>query len=86
VTQAPRDFNDAEVIAPYSVYVNVMAAIEKSGSAHTDNPRFHGRDRIEDPTLAAAISAIYPEAVPAGKRPTIFDPDWLRPLLTLGPY
>jgi hypothetical protein len=32
-------------------------------------------DRIEHPTLAAAISAIYPEAVPAGKRPSLFDPD-----------
>jgi hypothetical protein len=49
VTQAARDFHDAAVIAPHSVYVNLMAAIEKSGPAHTDNPRFHGRDRSNTP-------------------------------------
>ncbi len=49
VTQAAREFYDAEVIVPHSVYVNVMAAIEKSGPAHTDNPRFHGRDRSNTP-------------------------------------
>ncbi len=49
VTQAARDFYDAEVIVPHSVYVNLMAALEKSGPAHTDNPRFHGRDRSNTP-------------------------------------
>jgi hypothetical protein len=49
VTQAARDFYDAEVIVPHSVYVNCMAALEKSGPAHTDNPRFHGRDRSNTP-------------------------------------
>jgi hypothetical protein len=49
VTQAARDFYDAEVIVPHSVYVNLMAAIERSGPAHTDNPRFHGRDRSNTP-------------------------------------
>ena len=49
VTQAARDFYGAEVIVPHSVYVNLMAAIGKSGPAHTDNPRFHGRDRSNTP-------------------------------------
>lgn len=49
VSQAARDFYDAEVIVPHSVYVNLMAAIEQSGPAHTDNPRFHGRDRSNTP-------------------------------------
>ncbi len=49
VTQAAREFYDAEVIVPHSVYVNLMAAIGKSGPAHTDNPRFHGRDRSNTP-------------------------------------
>jgi hypothetical protein len=49
VTQAARDFYDAEVIVPHSVYVNLMAALERSGPAHTDNPRFHGRDRSNTP-------------------------------------
>jgi hypothetical protein len=49
VTQAARDFYDAEVILTHSVYVNLMAAIAKSGPAHTDNPRFHGRDRSNTP-------------------------------------
>ena len=30
-------------------------------------------DRIEDPSLIAAVNAVYPEAVPVGKRPSIFD-------------
>ena len=49
VTQAARDFYDAEVIVPHSVYVNLMVALERSGPAHTDNPRFHGRDRSNTP-------------------------------------
>jgi hypothetical protein len=49
VTQAARDFYDAELIVPHSVYVNVMVAIAKSGPAHTDNPRFQGRDRSNTP-------------------------------------
>jgi hypothetical protein len=49
VTQAARDFYAAEVIVPHSVYVNLMAAIDRSGPAHTDNPRFHGRDRSNTP-------------------------------------
>ncbi len=49
VTQAARDFYGAEVILPHSLYVNVMAAIEKAGPAHTDNPRFQGRDRSNTP-------------------------------------
>ena len=49
VMQAAREFYDAELIVPHSVYVNLMAAIAKSGPAHTDNPRFHGRDRSNTP-------------------------------------
>ena len=30
-------------------------------------------DRIEDPGLMAAVSTLYPEAVPVGKQPSIFD-------------
>ena len=49
VMQAARDFYAAEVVLPHSVYVNVMAAIGKAGPAHTDNPRFQGRDRSNTP-------------------------------------
>ncbi len=49
MTQAARDFYDAEVIVPHSVYVNLMAAMQRSGPAHTDNPRFQGRDRSNTP-------------------------------------
>ena len=31
-------------------------------------------DRIEDPGLIAAVNAIYPEAVPVDRAPSIFDP------------
>ena len=49
VMQAARDFYRAELVLPHSVYVNVMAAVEKSGPAHTDNPRFQARDRSNTP-------------------------------------
>jgi hypothetical protein len=49
VTRAARDFYGAEVIVPHSVYVNLMAALDRSGPAHTDNPRFQGRDRSNTP-------------------------------------
>ena len=49
VTRAARDFYGAELVLPHSVYVNLMVAIGKSGPAHTDNPRFQGRDRSNTP-------------------------------------
>ena len=49
VTAAARRFYDAEVIVPHSLYVNVMAAIERYGPAHTDNPFFQGRSRVNTP-------------------------------------
>jgi hypothetical protein len=47
--EAAKQFYDAEVIEPKSVYVNVMTSIADGGPAHTDNPRFHGRDRTNTP-------------------------------------
>lgn len=49
VLQAARDFYDAGLIVPQSVYVNLMAAMSTAGPAHTDNPRFHGCDRTNTP-------------------------------------
>ena len=49
VAQAARDFYDAEVVLPHSVYVNLMVGIHEAGPAHTDNPRFQGRDRSNTP-------------------------------------
>jgi len=46
---AAKRFYGAEIVEPKSVYVNVMAAIAEGGPAHTDNPRFHGRDRTNTP-------------------------------------
>lgn len=46
---AAKAFYGAEMIEPKSVYVNLMAAISEGGPAHTDNPRFHGRDRTNTP-------------------------------------
>ena len=51
VVDAARKFYDAEVIVPHTLYVNLMAAIEKSGPAHTDNPKFRGRDRTNTPMI-----------------------------------
>ena len=47
--QAAREFYGAGLVVPHSVYVNLMVAIEKAGPAHTDNPRFQGRDRSNTP-------------------------------------
>ena len=47
--EAAKRFYDAEVVEPKSVYVNLMTSIVDGGPAHTDNPRFHGRDRTNTP-------------------------------------
>ncbi|MEZ4281139.1 MAG: hypothetical protein R3F21_16180 [Myxococcota bacterium] len=47
--EASRTFYDAEVILPHSLYVNVMAGLEEHGPAHTDNPKFRGRERKNTP-------------------------------------
>ena len=31
------------------MYVNLMTSIADGGPAHTDNPRFHGRERANTP-------------------------------------
>jgi hypothetical protein len=47
--EAARKFCDAELILPHSLYVNVMVGIDRSGPAHTDNPKFRGRERKNTP-------------------------------------
>ena len=47
--EAARSFYDVEVVEPQSVYTNLMVGIAEGGPAHTDNPRFHGRDRTNTP-------------------------------------
>ena len=47
--EAAKQFYDAEVVEPHSVYVNIMTSIADGGPAHTDNPRFHGRGRTNTP-------------------------------------
>jgi hypothetical protein len=47
--EAAKSFYGAEVVEPHSVYVNLMTSIADGGPAHTDNPRFHGRDRTNTP-------------------------------------
>ena len=44
-----KAFYNADIIEPHSVYVNIMAAINDGGPAHTDNSRFHGRERANTP-------------------------------------
>jgi hypothetical protein len=46
---AAKSFYGAEVVEPQSVYVNLMTSIADGGPAHTDNARFHGRDRTNTP-------------------------------------
>jgi hypothetical protein len=47
--ETAKEFYNAEIIEPKSVYVNLMVAIEGGGPAHTDNPSFQGRDRTNTP-------------------------------------
>jgi hypothetical protein len=49
VLDAARRFYDAEVVVPHTLYVNLMTSIERSGPAHTDNPKFSGLDRTNTP-------------------------------------
>ncbi len=51
IIQAAKDFYDAEVVVPKSIYVNLMAAIAEGGPAHTDNPVFRGRNRSNTPMM-----------------------------------
>ena len=51
VLEAMRTFYDAEVIVPHTLFVNLMAGIPDGGPAHTDNPLFRGRDRLNTPML-----------------------------------
>lgn len=46
---AARQYWDAEVILPHSLYVNIMIGIDRAGPAHTDNPKFRGRERKNTP-------------------------------------
>ena len=48
---AAREFYDAEVVIPRTIYVNLMAAIAECGPAHTDNPTFRGCDRSNTPMM-----------------------------------
>ena len=49
VMQASRDFYDAKIVVPHSIYVNLMVAMQECGPAHTDNPFFAGRNRTNTP-------------------------------------
>jgi len=51
VIEAAREFYDAEVVVPHTIYVNLMAAIAECGPAHTDNPVFRGRNRTNTPMM-----------------------------------
>lgn len=44
-----RRFWNAEEVVPHSVYVNLMANLCEAGPAHTDNPKFRGRERKNTP-------------------------------------
>ena len=44
-----KAFYNADIIEPHSVYVNIMSSINDGGPAHTDNSRFHGRERANTP-------------------------------------
>ncbi|MEE3329110.1 MAG: hypothetical protein VX252_17375 [Myxococcota bacterium] len=51
VLDAMRNFYRAEVVVPHTLFVNLMAGIPDCGPAHTDNPLFRGRDRLNTPML-----------------------------------
>jgi len=47
--RASREYWGADEIVPHSVYVNLMIGLAESGPAHTDNPKFRGRERKNTP-------------------------------------
>jgi len=47
--EAARRYCGAERILPHSLYVNVMVGLDRYGPAHTDNPKFRGRERRNTP-------------------------------------
>jgi hypothetical protein len=47
--ETARQFWNAEEIVPHSVYTNIMIGMAESGPAHTDNPKFRGRERKNTP-------------------------------------
>lgn len=47
--EAARRFCNAELILPHSLYVNLMVGLDRCGPAHTDNPKFRGRERKNTP-------------------------------------
>jgi hypothetical protein len=47
--EAARRYCRAGLILPHSVYVNLMVGIDLCGPAHTDNPKFRGRERANTP-------------------------------------
>ena len=51
VIETVRQFYDAEVVVPHTLFVNLMAAICECGPVHTDNPLFRGRDRSNTPMM-----------------------------------
>ena len=51
VIEAARQFYNAEVVVPHTLFVNLMAAISECGPVHTDNPLFRGRDRSNTPMM-----------------------------------
>lgn len=57
VVEAAKDFYEAEVVVPHTLYVNLFAAIAESGPVHTDNPVFRGRSRTNTPMLV--LRAMY---------------------------
>ena len=47
--ECARAYYGTEMVEPHSVYVNLMMAMPIAGPAHTDNPRFAGRDQSNTP-------------------------------------
>src|SRR5262245_51775178 len=47
--EAARRFWGMHEIVPHSVYVNLMVNLCEAGPAHSDNPKFRGRERSNTP-------------------------------------
>ena len=47
--ETAREFWGAKEIVPHSVYANLMIGLNECGPAHTDNPKFRGRERKNTP-------------------------------------
>ena len=66
------DMLEAEKAQGYEHHAEIQRLLQQE--KERDREKSLLQNRIEDMGLIAAVNAVYPEAVPVDKKPSIFDP------------